>query len=113
MSIWGIIISTIFIMGLVLTFIMRLKTSDDDFFPMGNGTFLPSFVPGWIIGLLVAILFVLGLREDRREINWWLITVGVFIMGGGLTGVIIQIISALPTRLYHWFSKKYIVKDKN
>jgi hypothetical protein len=70
-----------------------------------------SLGSGFFIGLLFAILFVLGLREDRREIDWWLIT-GVVILGGGLTGVVIQIISFIPISLYLWLSRKFNMKKK-
>jgi prepilin signal peptidase PulO-like enzyme (type II secretory pathway) len=110
MPIWGTIVLTVFIIGLVCTFITRLKTSEYDFIPMTSGTLITSFVPGYIIGILAAILFILLLKKTRSEINWWLIMT-IVVVGGGLTGVSIQIISNLPARLYLWFSKKGIVKE--
>jgi hypothetical protein len=111
MSILGNIILIVFILGIVFTFISRFKEKDYRMFPDESGTISFSLGSGFFIGLLFAILFVLGLREDRREINWWLIT-AVFALGGGLTGVVIQIISFFPISLYLWFSSKFITKKK-
>lgn len=98
----------IFIAALIFVFFRRLKHSDYAFMAEKSDVVLPALGSGFLIGILVAIFYVLVAVETNRfeKINWFLVVGGIAIVGGGIVGLIIQVATALPAKLWRRIARK-------
>ena len=107
-SVVGYLAPVVFIIGIIFAFIRRVKYSDCALMAEKHEVFIPALASGFIVGILTAFFYVLVAAETDRfeEINWFLVMGGIAILGGGIVGLIVQAVSALPAKLWCKFFRK-------
>ena len=95
-----------FMAGIVFTFVKRIKYADNAIIPdNAEKITLPAMAFGIVVSISVAVFYVLEGIETNHEINWYLVG-GMVVLGGVITTLVIQLISALPAKLWSKFHRK-------
>lgn len=109
-SLAGLLIPVAFLVGIVLTVIRRLRYSDYTFVSGKDDADVvsPGLMCGFAAGVLLALWYVFLAVEagDYKKINWFLVVGGFALLGGGASGFIILIVSALPAKLWRVIFRK-------
>ena len=116
-NILGSLILIIFFTGIIFTTNKRWKNKDFSF-GAEDYTAKPAFAFGYITGLLLAVLLGISMSNDTIATYYingvvfkggtnWMYIVCTFLIGGGLIGVIIQLISNLPVLFLYSVSEEH------
>ena len=122
----GIAILTLFIVSIIIITIERRKYQEYGINTDNDRTAKKSFGFGYVLSLLLAVLVTIALSGSRDSratyyINGvvarggtnWMIVVITFIIGGGIIGLLIQLLSALPFVIARSVSKESRQARKN
>ncbi|MDR2918524.1 MAG: hypothetical protein LBV72_04035 [Tannerella sp.] len=121
----GYLILIAFIAGVIWATIIRIKKREDSWYEVSSSVGGPCISFGFIVGLIMAVLFALLLSEEndpqatyyingivvKGGTNWMIVFV-TFLIGGLFAGMLITWVSAIPVKIAYLVNELYLQEKK-